>query len=78
MRIVGEIPHPLYKITLFQWNGKYIIKFESGPCEQSYKISEFDVDENDLYELLDDEFMKKISSRFHHMHEDLQTLLDKI
>ncbi|HET6243346.1 MAG: hypothetical protein H0V01_11270 [Bacteroidetes bacterium] len=43
MRVVDEIPHELFKITVFSWNAKYIIKFELDNFEQSYKISENDV-----------------------------------
>lgn len=40
MRVVDEIPHELFKITIFSWNAKYIIKFELDNFEQVYKISE--------------------------------------
>jgi hypothetical protein len=30
MRIVGEIPHDVCKITLFSWNNRYLIKLELG------------------------------------------------
>ena len=42
MRILAEIPHPDCKISVFYMNQKYIVKFEKGNFEQSYKISELD------------------------------------
>jgi hypothetical protein len=44
MRVIKEFPfNPFIKATLFSWNGKYILKLESGNLEQTYKISELDV-----------------------------------
>lgn len=43
MRVIAELPHPDCKITLFHMNQKYIIKFEQGTLEQSYKLSELDL-----------------------------------
>jgi hypothetical protein len=78
MRVIGEVPNNLYKITLFQWNGKYIIKIESGLLEQSYKVEEWDVQEKQLPLLLSDEFMQSVSERFKMMHRDFQQSLDKV
>ncbi|MEJ2004737.1 MAG: hypothetical protein P8X57_07190 [Cyclobacteriaceae bacterium] len=71
MRIIGDIPHDMYKITLFDWNGKYIIKIESGPYEQSYKIDQMDIDQADIPSLLDTVFMEGVTRRFHEMHRDI-------
>ncbi|MFT7343572.1 MAG: hypothetical protein ACI9XP_000146 [Lentimonas sp.] len=43
MRLVADIPHDRYKIQLFNYNSKYIVKIELGQFEQSYKIGETDV-----------------------------------
>lgn len=43
MRLVKELPHPRYKIQIFQYNGKFIVKIELGQFEQTYKIGETDV-----------------------------------
>lgn len=40
MRIVAEIPHPRFKITVFQWNAKYILKVELDVYEQVFKLPE--------------------------------------
>ena len=44
MRLLKDIPHERYKIQLFNYNAKYIVKVELGQFEQSYKIGELDVD----------------------------------
>jgi hypothetical protein len=43
MRLVAEVPHEKYKIQIFNYNQKYIVKIELGQFEQSFKIGETDV-----------------------------------
>ena len=38
MRIIGYIEHPSIKITVFNMDNKFSIKFETGMYEQTYKI----------------------------------------
>ena len=72
MRVVGEIPHPHLKITIFNWNNRYLIKLEDGAFEQTFKVSEFDVtSEDDLKKLVDAEFVKESEARFHDMSQSL-------
>jgi hypothetical protein len=74
MRIVAEYPHPQCKITVFSWNGKYLIKLEAGPYEQTYKVSEMDVTgDDDIKKLLSDAFIQSAMERFGHMHADFST-----
>jgi hypothetical protein len=44
MRIIREFPFSeRIKASLFSWNGKYILKLESGNLEQTYKIPETEI-----------------------------------
>jgi hypothetical protein len=73
MRVIAELPHPECKITLFNMNQKYIIKFEQGSLEQSYKLSELDLTgggANEIFELLDDDFIGTVIERFKSMRTD--------
>jgi len=73
MRVVAELPHPECKITLFNMNQKYIIKFEQGTLEQSYKLSELDLSGggvNEIFEILDDDFINTVIGRFTTMRTD--------
>jgi len=69
MRIVAELPHPDCKISIFAMNQKFIIKFEQGTLEQSYKIAETDVigGVNGVFELLDDTFIQAVLESFNGM-----------
>lgn len=73
MRIVAELPHPEFKITLFSMNQKYIVKFEQGQLEQSYKLSELDLSGggvNEIFQILDEQFMNTVTERFKAMRSD--------
>jgi hypothetical protein len=74
MRIIAELPHPEFKISIFNMNQKYIVKIEKGVFEQSYKISEMDVTDgvNSVFELLDEEFLKTVAARFMEMGKDFK------
>jgi hypothetical protein len=71
MRVIGELPNDFCKISLFQWNEKYLVKFELGLYEQTFKIDEYEVaDVEELKSLITDEFIKKVMKRFDDMHTD--------
>ncbi|MGV3539415.1 MAG: hypothetical protein ACO1OQ_06360 [Rufibacter sp.] len=66
MRVVADIPHPDIKITLLSWNGKYLLKLELGPFEQTYKVSEMDVSGGDeeVKQWLDEPFLQSCLELF--------------
>lgn len=72
MRVVAELPRPDCKITIFSMNSKFIIKFEKGNLEQTYKLAEIDLLNglNGVFELLDEEFISTVVSRFESMNDD--------
>jgi hypothetical protein len=72
MRIIAELPHPEFKISILNMNQKFIVKIEQGSLEQSYKIAEMDLTDgiNSVFELLDEEFLKTVSARFTEMRKD--------
>ena len=74
MRIIAELPHPDFKISILNMNQKFIIKIEKGSLEQTYKIPEMDLTDgvNSAFEILDEEFLKTVSLRFEGMKKDFQ------
>jgi hypothetical protein len=79
MRVIADIPHEACKITVFAWNGKYIIKLEKGLFEQTYKIDEYEFrGPDDIKKLLDEEFMQKVMERFHQMRADFVAAVDRM
>lgn len=73
MRFVQDIPHARFRIGLYAWNGKYIVKIEAGPYEQTYKISEMDIIHPEAVPtLLDETFLSRVDLRFQQMDADWQ------
>ena len=71
MRLVKDIPHEKYKIQLFQYNGKYILKIELGQFEQTFKIGETDVyGVGDVEKMITPELLKNSLLRFVEMRND--------
>ena len=50
-------------------NGKYLIKFEAGPYEQTYKVDETEINGLDgLKEKINDDVLQQIAACFRSMH----------
>ena len=74
MRVIEEIPHPRFKIQIFSYNAKYILKIELGQFEQSYKIGELDVmGLEDVKNMISDDFLSNCLKRFIDMRSDWET-----
>ncbi|AUD02963.1 hypothetical protein [Spirosoma pollinicola] len=73
MRFVQDIPHAQFRIGLYAWNGKYIVKIEAGPYEQTYKVSEMDlINPEAVPTMLDEAFLMQVARRFQEMDTDWQ------
>ncbi len=68
MRVVKEVTRGEIRISIFSWNSKYIFKYELGPMEQTFKVSETDIlEEADLEGFLEGEFLEEVNQRFKEM-----------
>jgi hypothetical protein len=72
MRIIAELPHPEFKISILSMNQKFIVKIEQGTLEQTFKIAEMDLTDgvNSVFELLDEDFLKTVGARFIDMRKE--------
>ncbi len=80
MRILAELPHPECKISIFNMNQKYIVKFEQGTLEQSYKLSELDLTGggvNEIFEIIDEAFIATVVERFKSMRSDFSQAFNR-
>ena len=78
MRIIDSIPHPSITISIFQMNDKFIVKFEAGPMEQSFKFNAADVmSVENLKKLIDENFIETVRKRFNEMFLQMKNLNDK-
>lgn len=72
MRVIAELPHPEFKISILNMNNRYQVKIEQANLEQIYKIADIDLLDgvNSVFELLDEEFLKAVAARFAEMRKD--------
>lgn len=76
MRIIKELNHPIARITFFYWNGKYLIKLEQDNLEQTFKVSELDIiNEQEVFDMINEDFMMAAQKRFKDMGRALQKAL---
>lgn len=79
MRQIKEFLKEDVKVTVFYWNNKYLIKFEQGPLEQTFKVQEYDIlQESDLEKLCKGEFFELVKKRFNEMGLTLQKEIENI
>lgn len=68
MRIIDSIPHPSMSISIFNMNDKYIVKFEAGPMEQSFKFQTDQVKSvENLKKMINADFIETVRLRFNDM-----------
>ncbi len=79
MRIVEQIPHSAFNITLFATEKDFILKLEAGPMEQSYKLSK------ELFESaaavkkhLSSQFIEKAHDLFNEMYLNREAMVTAI
>jgi hypothetical protein len=72
MRVVKEVTLGEVRVSIFSWNSKYIFKYELGPMEQTFKVSETDIlEESELDGFLEGDFLEEVQLRFQEMGESL-------
>jgi len=80
MRIVGYIENPDMKITVFQMDNKFSIKFETGLYEQTYKFREREDLKSleEITKLVNANFVNNVLQNFNAMNQAKnQSLADK-
>lgn len=70
MRIIGNIDHPVLKITVFKMDNRISVKFETGFYEQTYKFRSGEGLESleDVQHWVDDALISEIQDTFQKMH----------
>ncbi|WP_200976276.1 hypothetical protein [Echinicola sp. 20G] len=79
MRIIKEFTKKDIRISIFSWNNKYLLKYEQGMIEQTFKVNEMDIlEESDLDVFFSDTFLEEIQKRFDEMHQSLRNQVENI
>ena len=80
MKIIKETTIEDFKVTIYHWNNKFLLKFEDGWHEITYKISELDLNNEkdiDLF-LTDKDILLKVKNTFQKIEETTSTFFNKI
>lgn len=80
MRIIGEIPHPRLKITLFKMGGRVSVKLENALGEQTYKLGDderFQTPEA-VARLLDEAFLEGAEEIMQAMRQNRLRALERL
>ena len=77
MRIIGEIEHPVLKITVFKLNERLSVKFESGLYEQIYKFRSGQGADtlDEVRKIVDSDFIEDVALELQQMHRRKMTAL---
>ncbi len=79
MRVLKEFFVQGCKVTLFHWNNRYLIKLEQAQLEQTFKVDQFEFDdESTVLQLLDETFVQEAVGRFDAMAQSLHEVLHRI
>jgi hypothetical protein len=71
VRILATIPHPKMKISIFQWNEKWIIEVEGGAYKQTFRIAQESVPGlDDVKRMVTPQLLDGCMDRFNTMHRD--------
>ena len=70
MKFLHKIAHIDVDISLYEWNSKWIVKFEWNQYEQSYKVAQFDVEKkSEIEAAITPAFIAQVMERFEIMQE---------
>jgi hypothetical protein len=69
MRLIGEIEHPVMKISIFKMGERFSVKFEHLGVEVTYKFSEEEgaTDLTRLKKMMDEDFINRVGKQIHEM-----------
>ena len=75
MRIARDFYREDIKISIFDFDLKYVIKFEFRGLEQTFKLDKLEFkDTTELENKIDNKFLKVVRNRFESMSDDLKLL----
>ncbi|MCE2496564.1 MAG: hypothetical protein J4F31_08310 [Flavobacteriales bacterium] len=78
MRWIENIPNKNFTINVYRHQEHYILKFEAGPMEQTYKIPMgLRPDLEAATQILTPEFLEEVRLQFNSMYLSLKKELDK-
>ena len=80
MRIIGQIEHPVLKISVFKNEGRVSVKFENAGYELTYKMGDDDRFQTteDVAKLVDPAFLERVNEQLQAMHANRLSALARL
>ncbi len=80
MRVVGEIPHPVYKITLFHYQDRWTIQVANGPYQFRTSMMQVPGLETveDIQNFVDEPFLLQARDVFELIHKSTRARIAAI
>jgi len=69
MRLIENISHPLFRISIHEYNDKYIVSFAGGPMEQLYRFDKETVSLEGIKTALDEPFLEEVKGQHNGMYD---------
>ena len=77
MRIVGTLPHPRFRIVVYELDKHLYVEFEAGPMKQGYKWPKAKMNSlSTVQAAMNEDFLLAVEERFNAMYADMKRLLD--
>lgn len=78
MRLVAQIPHPSCRISILSWNGKFLLKFEMGQMEHTFKVAESDSGDLETFQSrITPDFINLVLSSFENLDAAFNQLIEE-
>lgn len=77
MRIVAQIPHPSFRISIYALNDKYMLEIEAGPMKQTFKFDQSIGGVEGIKAVLDETFLDQIHDTFNQMFLNFKGAKDR-
>ncbi len=80
MRVVGEIPHPVYKITLFLYQDRWTIQIANGPYQFRTSMMQVAGLESieEIHQFINEPFLLQARDLFAQIHQMTQGRVTEI
>lgn len=80
MRQIKTYSHPNMSITVFEWNGNYILRYVVPFAEQTFKVSKMDLiqGESAMDQVVEGPLTQQAYDRFLAMRDDCQQVLEPL
>lgn len=77
MRIIGTLPHPRFRIVVYELDKHLYVELEAGPMKQGYKWPKARINSlGAVQTAMNEAFLKAVEDRFNAMYADMKRLLD--